>query len=135
MYAVIKTGGKQYRVAAGDKIQIEKLEGNPLAGFSLHQKLIERGLTANSMVLDQERMTSLNKLASERGRGDDVVAILGGLKPEDLHYEIADMPLASAPTGFSYDETDALSNSNQPYARGLIDSMLSMPTASSSAPK
>ena len=28
MYAVIKTGGKQYRVAAGDKIQIEKLEGN-----------------------------------------------------------------------------------------------------------
>ena len=29
MYAVIKTGGKQYRVAANDKIQIEKLEGNP----------------------------------------------------------------------------------------------------------
>ena len=29
MYAVIKTGGKQYRVAAGDKIQIEKLDGNP----------------------------------------------------------------------------------------------------------
>jgi large subunit ribosomal protein L21 len=27
MYAVIKTGGKQYRVAANDKIQIEKLEG------------------------------------------------------------------------------------------------------------
>lgn len=29
MYAVIKTGGKQYRVAADDKIQIEKLTGNP----------------------------------------------------------------------------------------------------------
>jgi large subunit ribosomal protein L21 len=29
MYAVIKTGGKQYRVAADDKIQIEKLAGNP----------------------------------------------------------------------------------------------------------
>jgi large subunit ribosomal protein L21 len=29
MYAVIKTGGKQYRVAANDKIQIEKLQGNP----------------------------------------------------------------------------------------------------------
>jgi large subunit ribosomal protein L21 len=27
MYAVIKTGGKQYRVAANDKISIEKLEG------------------------------------------------------------------------------------------------------------
>jgi len=27
MYAVIKTGGKQYRVAADDKLQIEKLPG------------------------------------------------------------------------------------------------------------
>lgn len=26
MYAVIKTGGKQYRVCAGDKLKIEKLE-------------------------------------------------------------------------------------------------------------
>ena len=26
-YAVIKTGGKQYRVAAGDKLHIEKLAG------------------------------------------------------------------------------------------------------------
>ena len=28
MYAVIKTGGKQYRVAAGDKLRVEKLAGN-----------------------------------------------------------------------------------------------------------
>ena len=27
MYAVIMTGGKQYRVAAGDKIAVEKLPG------------------------------------------------------------------------------------------------------------
>jgi len=27
MYAVIKTGGKQYRVAPGDEIRLEKLEG------------------------------------------------------------------------------------------------------------
>jgi large subunit ribosomal protein L21 len=26
MYAVIKTGGKQYRVSAGDKLKIEKLD-------------------------------------------------------------------------------------------------------------
>ena len=26
MYAVIKTGGKQYRVAKGDKLKVEKLE-------------------------------------------------------------------------------------------------------------
>jgi large subunit ribosomal protein L21 len=34
MYAVIKTGGKQYRVAADQKIQIEKLVGNP--GDTIH---------------------------------------------------------------------------------------------------
>ncbi|MDP1925701.1 MAG: bL21 family ribosomal protein, partial [Thiobacillus sp.] len=28
MYAVIKTGGKQYRVCAGDKLKIEKLEAD-----------------------------------------------------------------------------------------------------------
>lgn len=28
MYAVIKTGGKQYRVAAGDKLKVEKLAGD-----------------------------------------------------------------------------------------------------------
>ena len=33
MYAVIKTGGKQYRVAPGDKIVVEKLDGN--AGDSI----------------------------------------------------------------------------------------------------
>ena len=28
MYAVIKTGGKQYKVAAGDKLKVEKLVGD-----------------------------------------------------------------------------------------------------------
>ena len=28
MYAVIKTGGKQYRVAQGDRFRVEKLAGN-----------------------------------------------------------------------------------------------------------
>jgi large subunit ribosomal protein L21 len=28
MYAVIKTGGKQYRVAPGQTVRVEKLEGN-----------------------------------------------------------------------------------------------------------
>jgi large subunit ribosomal protein L21 len=28
MYAVIRTGGKQYRVAKGDKLRVEKLVGN-----------------------------------------------------------------------------------------------------------
>jgi large subunit ribosomal protein L21 len=28
MYAVIRTGGKQYRVAQGDRVKIEKLDGD-----------------------------------------------------------------------------------------------------------
>ena len=113
--------------------RLEKLNGNPLAGFSLHQKLIERGLTANSLVLDPERMTVLNALATQRGRREDVVAILGGIRPEDLQFDLADMPMASAPQAFSYDMDD-LPNTSQPYARGLIDSMLRMPVASSANP-
>ncbi len=29
MYAVIRTGGKQYRVAQGDRVKVEKLEAQP----------------------------------------------------------------------------------------------------------
>lgn len=28
MYAIIRTGGKQYQVTAGDKLRVEKLQGN-----------------------------------------------------------------------------------------------------------
>ncbi|MDK2760686.1 MAG: bL21 family ribosomal protein, partial [Sphingopyxis sp.] len=27
MFAIVRTGGKQYRVAAGDKIAVEKIDG------------------------------------------------------------------------------------------------------------
>ncbi|GAB3943514.1 hypothetical protein GCM10027614_32290 [Micromonospora vulcania] len=29
MYAIVKTGGKQYKVAEGDVIEVEKLTGAP----------------------------------------------------------------------------------------------------------
>ena len=109
---------------------MEKLNANPLAGFSLHQKLIERGLTANSLVLDPDRMTALNKLATAQGKGDEVVALLGGIRPDDLRIEIADMPLASAPSGFSYEDTGDAGASNRPFAHGLIDGLLEMPVES-----
>ncbi len=28
MYAIVRTGGKQYQVASGDQIRVEKLDGN-----------------------------------------------------------------------------------------------------------
>ncbi len=43
MYAVIKTGGKQYRVAKGDKIFVEKLPGNVGDAVSFDQVLMIGG--------------------------------------------------------------------------------------------
>ena len=40
MYAVIKTGGKQYRVAAGEKLKIELLPANVGAEIVLDQVLL-----------------------------------------------------------------------------------------------
>jgi len=40
MFAVIKTGGKQYQVAANDVIQIEKLEGEAGAKIEFTEVLV-----------------------------------------------------------------------------------------------
>ncbi|MDI7775730.1 50S ribosomal protein L21 [Asticcacaulis sp. EMRT-3] len=40
MYAVIKTGGKQYRVSAGDLIRVEKLEGEAGAAVKFNEVLM-----------------------------------------------------------------------------------------------
>ncbi|HVO04722.1 MAG TPA: 50S ribosomal protein L21 [Candidatus Cybelea sp.] len=40
MYAVIKTGGKQYKVAKNDVILVEKLEGEAGAAISLTEVLM-----------------------------------------------------------------------------------------------
>ena len=113
--------------------RLEQLNANPLAGFNLHQKLIERGLASNSMVFDPERLIVLSKLAEGRGRGEDVVAILQGLRPEELQVAMAEMPLASAPTGFSYDNAHDQVDASQPFANGLVDALLTMPVASKSS--
>jgi large subunit ribosomal protein L21 len=45
MYAVFKTGGKQYRVAAGDKLRVEKLPGNTGDTVTFDQVLLVGGET------------------------------------------------------------------------------------------
>ncbi|WP_291845197.1 50S ribosomal protein L21 [Maricaulis sp.] len=55
MFAVIKTGGKQYRVAAGDEIRIEKLEGAAGDTLDLGDVLMlgsEAGVTVGSPTVD-----------------------------------------------------------------------------------
>ena len=43
MYAVFKTGGKQYRVAAGDHVRVEKLPGNAGDSVTFDQVLMVGG--------------------------------------------------------------------------------------------
>ncbi len=40
MYAIIKTGGKQYRVAEGDVLRVETLEGEPQTRLTFDQVLL-----------------------------------------------------------------------------------------------
>ncbi len=43
MYAIVKTGGKQYKVAEGDVIEIEKLDAAPGTSVSLPALLLVDG--------------------------------------------------------------------------------------------
>jgi len=43
MYAIVKTGGKQYRVAEGDVIEVEKLVGDPGDAVTLSAVLLVDG--------------------------------------------------------------------------------------------
>ena len=40
MYAIIKTGGKQYQVSTGDRLMVEKLEGNIGDSIELDEVLL-----------------------------------------------------------------------------------------------
>ncbi|RFD24962.1 50S ribosomal protein L21 [Mycobacterium uberis] len=47
-YAIVKTGGKQYKVAVGDVVQIEKLDSKPRAKVSLPVALVVDGVTVTA---------------------------------------------------------------------------------------
>ncbi|MFG6460522.1 hypothetical protein ACG04Q_02990 [Roseateles sp. DXS20W] len=100
----------------------------PLAGFTLHQKLIERSLAQNAMLFDADRLTALNKVAAARGFEREVTAILGGFRADALVAEIGAMPLASTQASFSFDSPDDPGAGR--FSRGLVDAMLEMPAES-----
>ncbi|MDZ3830664.1 MAG: 50S ribosomal protein L21 [Sphingopyxis sp.] len=64
MFAIVRTGGKQYRVAAGDKIAVEKIEGEAGDTVSLGDVLLAgdggevkdaKGLTVSAEIIAQTR--------------------------------------------------------------------------------
>jgi large subunit ribosomal protein L21 len=45
MYAIVKTGGKQYKVAVGDVVEVEKIDGGPGDSLTLPALLVVDGET------------------------------------------------------------------------------------------
>ncbi len=72
MFAVIKTGGKQYKVAQGDVIQVEKLPGDKAAKVELAEVLmvsdngkttvgapLVKGASVSAEIVEQKRSAKL----------------------------------------------------------------------------
>ena len=61
MYAIIKTGGKQYQVSAGDRLMVEKLEGNIGDNIELSEVLLvadEDAITVGKPVIDGAKVVA-----------------------------------------------------------------------------
>ena len=90
MFAVIKTGGKQYRVAANDVLTIEKLEGaagdtveftevlmvGEGAGATVGAPLVD-GAMVVAEVVEQGRARKVLAFKKPKGEPDDLTTIKG----------------------------------------------------------
>jgi len=73
MYAIVRTGGKQYQVACGDQVRVEKLEGNVGDSIDLVDVLMVSDgddVKIGQPVLENAKVTA--KIA-EQGRGKKVI--------------------------------------------------------------
>jgi large subunit ribosomal protein L21 len=73
MFAVIKTGGKQYRVAADDVLQVEKVAGNPGDIIEFGEVLVVGGDTPTLGTPTVAGATVAGEVI-EQGRGPKVIA-------------------------------------------------------------
>lgn len=79
MYAVIETGGKQYRVQPGDIVQIEKLEGDKGSSVKFSQVLFTSKPGAESSAITLGKPYLAGALVEGeivgQGRGDKILII------------------------------------------------------------
>ncbi len=69
MYAVIKTGGKQYRVSEGQRLRVERLPGNPGDSHSFEEVLLVGGETPKiGRPLVSGASVSAEILSQDRGK-------------------------------------------------------------------
>lgn len=73
MYAIVRTGGKQYQVACGDQLRVEKIEGNVGDTVALDDVLMivnGEDVTVGQPVVENAKVTA--KIA-EQGRAKKVI--------------------------------------------------------------
>ena len=73
MYAVIRTGGKQYKVAKNDVITIEKLAGEKGATVSFDEVLMVGGEGAAKVGAPLVAGAKVTGTVLEQGKGDKVL--------------------------------------------------------------
>lgn len=72
MYAVVKTGGKQYKVAAGEKLKIETIPGDVGSEIVLDQVLMLADGDAVTLGTPLVSGASVKATVLSHGRGDKV---------------------------------------------------------------
>jgi len=70
MYAVIRTGGKQYRVAPGDVVEVDRLAGDPGAAITFSEVLAANGKIGAPLVAGASVVAEI----VEQHRADKVIA-------------------------------------------------------------
>jgi large subunit ribosomal protein L21 len=75
MFAVIKTGGKQYKVAAGDKLVIEKLEGEAGSAVTFSDVLMVGGDAGVTVGAPRVVGASVAATLLETRKGDKVMVM------------------------------------------------------------
>ncbi|SDK80516.1 LSU ribosomal protein L21P [Methylophilus rhizosphaerae] len=73
MYAVIKTGGKQYKVAAGDKVKVEKLTGDVGSTVVIDKVLLIADGESTTIGAPLVAGAKVNATVVSHGRGDKVM--------------------------------------------------------------
>lgn len=85
MYAIIRTGGKQYQVASGDRVRVEKLAGNVGESIELDDVLLVvdgenikigqptvEGAKVSAKIVEQDRAKKILVYKKKRRKGYEV---------------------------------------------------------------
>lgn len=73
MYAIIETGGKQYRVSEGDVLKVEKLSANEGDLVEINKVLAlsnDKGLKVGKPLLENSKVTAT---VLQHGKGDKII--------------------------------------------------------------